>query len=212
MKDYNISYISQVVTRPVANTNQFLIECVSQVVKNVQCIEVRQVRNIWYADYSSAVGSLAGVRNWWECLKAKGPDFGYYPKSAKTNLIIKDNSLMSSTQNSSKTRVSKSQTKVNATFLGSVIGTKSFKEQYTKHKVEGWVKDIWLLWSMYKMIFKQHTQRSPKDYAPDGPISKEQCQIWVNYSNHWKMPSEIVGWELGDAERQYLLFLLGMVG
>jgi len=85
------------------------------------------------------------VRNWWECLKAKGPDFGYYPKSAKTNLIIKDNSLMSSTQNSSKTRVSKSQTKVNATFLGSVIGTKSFKEQYTKHKVEGWVKDIWLL-------------------------------------------------------------------
>jgi len=30
------------------------------------------------ADDSSAVGSLAGVRKWWEYLKAKGPDFGYY--------------------------------------------------------------------------------------------------------------------------------------
>ena len=31
--------------------------------------------------------------------------------------------------------------------------------------------------SMHKMILKQHTQRSPKDYAPDGPIPNEQCQI-----------------------------------
>jgi len=44
---------------------------------------------------------------------------------------------------------------------------------------------------MHKMILKQHTQYSPEDYAPDGPISKEQCQIWVNYSNHQKIPSEI---------------------
>jgi len=36
VKDYNISYISQVVTHPVANTNQFLIEGVSQVVNKVQ--------------------------------------------------------------------------------------------------------------------------------------------------------------------------------
>jgi len=52
-----------------------------------------EVKQVWYADDSSAVGSLAGVRKWWEYLKAKGPDFGYYPKPAKTILIIKDNSL-----------------------------------------------------------------------------------------------------------------------
>jgi len=27
----------------------------------------------------------------------------------------------------------------------------------------------------------QHIQRLLKVYVPDGPISKEQCQIWVNY-------------------------------
>jgi len=27
---------------------------------------------------------------------------------------------------------------------------------------------------MHKMILKQHTQHSPKDYAPHEPISKEQ--------------------------------------
>jgi len=46
-----------------------------------------------HADNSSAVGSLAGTRKWWEYLKAKEPDFGYYPKPAKTILIIKHNSL-----------------------------------------------------------------------------------------------------------------------
>jgi len=56
------------------------------------------VKQVWYADDSSAVGSLAGVRKWWEYLKAKEPDFGYYRKPAKTILIIKDNSLMQSAQ------------------------------------------------------------------------------------------------------------------
>jgi len=50
-----------------------------------------------------------------EYLKAKGPDFGYYPKPAKTILIIKDNSLKQSAQKFFKTRESKSQITVNAT-------------------------------------------------------------------------------------------------
>jgi len=41
------------------------------------------------------------------------------------------------------------------------------------------------------MIPKQHTQHSWKDYPPDGPTSKEQCRIWMNYLNHWKTPSVI---------------------
>jgi len=57
-----------------------------------------EVKQVWYADDSSAVGSLAGVRKWWEYLKTNGPAFGYYSKPAKTILIIKDNSLMQSAQ------------------------------------------------------------------------------------------------------------------
>jgi len=45
-----------------------------------------EVKQVWYADDSSAVGSLAGVIKWWEYLLANGPDFGYCPKPAKTIL------------------------------------------------------------------------------------------------------------------------------
>ena len=57
-----------------------------------------EVKQVWYADDSSAVGSLAGVKKWWEYLQANGPDFGYSLKPTKTILLIKDSSLMQATQ------------------------------------------------------------------------------------------------------------------
>jgi len=47
------------------------------------------VKQIWCADNSSAVGSLSGVKKWWEYLQAKGLDFGYCLKPAKTILLIR---------------------------------------------------------------------------------------------------------------------------
>ena len=57
-----------------------------------------EVKQVWYADDSSAVGSLAGVKKWWEYLQANGPDFGYSPKPAKTILLVKCSSLMQAAQ------------------------------------------------------------------------------------------------------------------
>ena len=94
------------------------------------------MKQVWYADDGSAVGSLAGVRKWWEYLKAKGPDFGFYPKPTKTILIIKDSSLLQSAQKFFKNQGIKI-TNYGECYLGLVIGTKSFKEQCTKNKVEG---------------------------------------------------------------------------
>ena len=48
-----------------------------------------EVKQVWCADDSSAVGSLAGVKKWWKYLQANGPDFGYCPKPAKTILLKK---------------------------------------------------------------------------------------------------------------------------
>jgi len=76
--------------------------------------------------------------------------------------------------------------------LGSVIGTESFREQNNKNKVESWVKKTFNhSQNTHKMTFKQHTQHSPKVYPPDGPISKEQCLMQVNYLKQLKTPSEI---------------------
>ena len=53
---------------------------------------------VWYADDSYAVGSLTGVKKWWEYLQANGPDFGHCPKPAKTILLIKYSSQMQAAQ------------------------------------------------------------------------------------------------------------------
>ena len=100
-----------------------------------------EVKQVWYADDSFAVGSLEGVKKWWEYLQANGPDFGYCPKPAKTILLIKDSSLMQAAQKIFKGDGIKI-TDQGEHLLGSVIGTESFREQYIKNKVESWVKDL----------------------------------------------------------------------
>jgi len=75
------------------------------------------------------------------CLQANGPDFRYCPKPAKTILLIKDSSLMQSAQKILKNDGIKI-TDQGERLLGSLIGTESFREQYIKNKVQGWVKDL----------------------------------------------------------------------
>ena len=111
----------------------------------------------------------------WEYVKVKGPDFGYYPKPPQTILKIKGNGLRLSAQKFFKNQGIKI-TDQGELYLGSVIGTKSFKEQYTKNKVEGWVKAFSHFLSMHKMIFKQHTQHSAKDYAQIDPLPKNSAR------------------------------------
>ena len=49
-----------------------------------------EVKQVWYADDSPAVRSLAGVKKSWKYLQANGPDFIYCTKPAKTILLVKD--------------------------------------------------------------------------------------------------------------------------
>ena len=44
---------------------------------------------IFYADDGAAVGSLLGVREWWDSLVANGPGYGYFPRPDKSVLIVK---------------------------------------------------------------------------------------------------------------------------
>jgi len=50
------------------------------------------VEDVCFVDDSSAVGSLQGVKKWWEYLKAKGSDIGFCANLAKI-LLIKDSTV-----------------------------------------------------------------------------------------------------------------------
>jgi len=56
-------------------------------------------------------------------------------------------------------------------YLGLVIGTKSFEEQYTKNKVEGWVKDLQSL-SKYAQDDRQ---------AAYSAFTKGLCSRWTHF-------------------------------
>ena len=60
-----------------------------------KCINKDICIQSWYADDSSAIGELREIRKWWQRLSTLGPRYGYYPKASKTNLVLKDPSLLS---------------------------------------------------------------------------------------------------------------------
>ena len=50
---------------------------------------VEDARQVWYADDSGAAGKLQPLRIWWDELARIGPSYGYFPNSAKTQLLVK---------------------------------------------------------------------------------------------------------------------------
>ena len=46
-------------------------------------------KQVWYADDSSAAGSLDSISLWWKSLQDHGPLFGYFINPSKTWLLTK---------------------------------------------------------------------------------------------------------------------------
>ena len=51
------------------------------------------VTQAWFADDANGAGKLKRVRTWWDLLNERGPEYGYFPKAAKTCLLVKDSVL-----------------------------------------------------------------------------------------------------------------------
>lgn len=54
---------------------------------------VQDVKQVWYADDSSAAGRLTSLRCWWDNLCSTRPAFGYHANARKTWLITKEHHL-----------------------------------------------------------------------------------------------------------------------
>ena len=46
-------------------------------------------KQVWYADDSTAIGTIEQLHSWWRKLVEIGPSFGYFPNPAKTWLVTK---------------------------------------------------------------------------------------------------------------------------
>ena len=101
---------------------------------------------VWFADDATAGGSLPHLRTWWDRISKIGPNYGYYPNTTKTWLIVKDNNLEEATTLFQGMGVS--VTVERKRHLRAAIGKKSFIESYVKHKVSGWVLEVEFLSSI----------------------------------------------------------------
>ena len=102
------------------------------------------VKQVWFADDSSAAGLLKGILQWWEKLTEIGPKYGYNPNPRKCVLIVK----IKETELEAQKLFSEYGIEITTEgkrHLGAVIGTKEFKNEYKHDLVNNWVDDVKLL-------------------------------------------------------------------
>ena len=105
------------------------------------CLNPETGKQSWYADDSNAIGKLIAIKTWWEELNHHGPKYGYFPKPQKTVLLLKNQSLL--TRAKALFADFGVQIKIDGhRYLGSAIGTPSFKNTYIQEKVKSWVEDV----------------------------------------------------------------------
>ena len=98
------------------------------------------VKQVWYADDGTALGSVRHLRNWWNELNSIGPSFGYFPNAVKTWLVVKEDQQL-------EAEALFHDTDINITcsgrpHLGLPLGTQQYKDQFISEKVSEWVEEL----------------------------------------------------------------------
>ena len=99
-----------------------------------------KLKQVWFADDASAAGKLAGLKSWWNNMTRIGPEYGYFPNSSKTWLIVKEEHLGEAKQIFHETGVKISHG--GKSHLGSAIGSRPFVESFVEEKVSKWKKEL----------------------------------------------------------------------
>jgi len=101
------------------------------------------VKQVWFADDSAGAGKISALHDWYEILSVEGLKYGYHVNGSKTWLIAKSQELASEA-------VKMFEGKVNIStegkrHLGAVIGSKQYKDEYCKEKINKWKEELELL-------------------------------------------------------------------
>ena len=103
--------------------------------------ESEHVVQVWYADDGNAGGRLRLLKEWWDLLNRIGPQYGVFPKPTKTNLVLKDSTLLPLAEELFGEYGVKITTEGNRQ-IGAVIGNEAFKHEFVTSKIEKWVLDV----------------------------------------------------------------------
>ena len=89
---------------------------------------------IWYADDSSAGGTLSNLRSWWDRILKLGPDFGYFVNASRSVMIVKEDSLQETEMMFEGSGIQ--ITTAGGKYFGAAIGKGTYKKAFVKKNVE----------------------------------------------------------------------------
>ena len=99
------------------------------------------IKQVWYADDATGAGRIKHLKPFWDNSCKLGPSYGYFPKAAKSVLIVKSPELLQEAK-SFFADVEIEITCEGQRHLGAAIGTDNFKKHYVESKVKKWIKDV----------------------------------------------------------------------
>ena len=84
------------------------------------------IRQVWFADDSTAGGSVKALRKYWDAINEIGPGYGYNPKATKSYLILKNPRKLAAAKKAFR-NVEIQITTDGERHLGAAIGTDDFR-------------------------------------------------------------------------------------
>ena len=93
----------------------------------------------WYADDGSIAGTFATIQAVFEQLQQLGPNYGYFPESSKSILIVSPQNVEQAKAEFANLQF---QVETGARYLGSFIGETTERDGWISSKVDTWVHSI----------------------------------------------------------------------
>ena len=103
----------------------------------IMCVEIKQV---WLADDAAAGGKITSLYEWYNHLATEGQAFGYLVNGAKSWLIVKTDEAAQEAKQVFGDSVN--ITTEGKRHLGAVFGSKDYKDDYCKAKVDKWTEEL----------------------------------------------------------------------
>ena len=104
---------------------------------------ISEVKQLWYADDATGMGSLNGLKNWWDRINLLGGSYGYYPNAAKSTLLVKPECYEEACKVFSDTEVTVTSEGVNV--LGCPVGSPNYVECMIGKKIDAWCRKVKVL-------------------------------------------------------------------
>ena len=105
----------------------------------VQLKDLDKWIQIWYADDANNCGKLPLLRERFDMLVTKGPDFGYFPKPSKSILVVAECDIPEAERLFSDIGI---QICTSSRILGGRVGSSTGRKEYIQQKVLSWVHHV----------------------------------------------------------------------